>query len=220
MLAAGPAMPHDFGDNYLYGTEADIPNTPVIVLDFSAAPDLAGFAYRVKARAESHYARIAHFLYSPGVVMPSRFLFVFEDGEGVAEHSGLRVAFNARHFRERPQDHGEAIHQLARALQKYPRFDPLWLVDGIAAYVRYHLIEPAAGRPAVRPGEAHYTTGGPETAAFLDWITRTHDAFFVPALNTALREDRYTTSFWRERTRKDLDALWEDYVAASRAPAG
>lgn len=211
-----PAAAHDFGDAYPFGTEADIPTTPVIVLDTSAAPDMAGFAYRAKARCEAHYARIAHFLYSDGFMPPSRFRFVFTDADGPVAGDGNLIAFDARLYRKRPQDHGAAVRAMVKAIQKYPRPDPEWLVEGIADYIRYYMAEPAAQRPALDPDGAHYTDGGPATAGFLDWVTRTRDAAFVPSVNAALREDRYTTSFWRERTRKDLDALWTEFLAAVR----
>lgn len=216
-LASAPGMAHVGDGAHDFEPESAIPNRPVIVLDFSGAPDLSGFAYRAKARCEAFYNPIANYLGSAGYTPPSRFLFVFRDRDEVTGQTGTRVEFSAKHFRENPHDHGAAIHEMVHVIQKYPRLEPAWLVDGIADYVRYYITEPVSARPKPDPYGVHYTDGNRVAAAFLYWVTHTHDEGFVPAVNTALREDRYTPSFWRERTGKDLDPLWAAYIASLRA---
>ncbi len=217
VLAAAPALAHEGDGPHAFEHESAIPNRPVIVLDFSGAPDLFGFAYRAKARCEAFYNPIANYLGSVGYTPPSRLLFVFRERDGVTGHTGTRVEFGAKHFRENPHDHGAAIHEMVHIIQKYPRLDPAWLVDGIADYVRYYITEPVSARPKPEPDGTHYTDGDRVAAAFLYWVTHTHDKGFVPAVNAALREDRYTPSFWRERTGQDLDPLWAAYTASLRA---
>jgi len=213
----GPTLAHDDEEAHRLEARQAVPNVPVILLDFKGAPDLAGYAYRVKARCEAYYAPFAHFLASEGYTPPSRFRFIFKEGDGVAGTSGTLVEFSARFFRQNPQDHGAAIHEMVHILQNYPRYDPGWLVEGVADYVRFYMYEPASARPNPDPERTRYTDGYREAAAFLDWVTRTHDKGFVPAVNAALREDRYTPAFWKQRTGKELDTLWTDYIRDLKA---
>ena len=52
-----------------------------------------------------------------------------------SEHSAApnsRIEAAADWFKKRPEDTGALIHELAHVIQSYPKYYPVWLVEGIA----------------------------------------------------------------------------------------
>jgi hypothetical protein len=96
-------------------------------------------------------------------------------------------------------------------VQSYPKYDPVWLVEGVADYIRYHVMEPDKA-PKFDVRKARYTDGYGTTAAFLAWAEKTYDKDLITKLNAALRETKYKEELWKESTGKTLDELWKEFV--------
>jgi hypothetical protein len=107
------------------------------------------------------------------------------------------------------------LHELTHVIQAYPNYDPVWLVEGIADYIRYWHCEPGAREFPITE-KSNYTDSYGTTARFLAWVAVTKDSRIVKKVNQALREGKYQEEMFREATGKDLKELWREFVTAVR----
>jgi hypothetical protein len=106
------------------------------------------------------------------------------------------------------------VHEYVHVVQAYPKYDPPWLVEGIADYIRFFMFEPVEKRPRPNTAKRHYTDGYRVAAAFLAWIEQTHDPEIITHLNSALSATSYDESIFKKRTGKTLPSLWESFAEA------
>jgi hypothetical protein len=193
------------------------PASPRIEIDVEEVPQLRAWAEKSKANCEKWYPRIVKIL-GGGGKPPRKVTLIFKRNmKGVAGTSGDRIAISGDWVTAHPDDFGMVIHELTHVVQGYPKYDPVWLVEGIADYVRYWHFEPKR-KPRVEPKKASYREGYGTAAAFLAWVEKTHDKEIVPKLNRALRAGKYRNELFKEYTGKDLDQLWRDFTAAEAPP--
>ena len=139
-------------------------------------------------------------------------LFFEKNNKGVAATLGSSVMISADWVRKHPDDFGMIIHELTHVIQSYPKYRQIWLVEGIADYVRYFVFEPQKKLGPIDPAQASYRDGYRTTAQFLAWVSKTYDAELVKKLNAALRESRYDDRLFLDYTGRSLDALWAEFV--------
>jgi hypothetical protein len=181
-------------------------------IDYHEVPELAKWAEKVRRDAEAIYPRMARVLGSEGYVPPRQVLFTFKkDMKGVAGTSGHRVAFSANWIKSHPGDHGCAIHELAHVAQSYPRYDPVWLIEALADYVRFWMYEDASRRPRPKPQHVKVKDTYQRGAAFLAWSAETHGEDIITNLSAAIRELRYEDGLFKEYTGKTLEELTDDF---------
>jgi hypothetical protein len=181
---------------------------------------LKGWAAKAKQLCEKHYGPIKDILLAPDLDAPDQVALVFaKDMEGVAATSGATITIAASWVKNNPDDFGMVIHELVHVVQSYPEYHPVWLVEGIADYVRFWMFEPASARPVVDPDKAKYTDGYRTTGAFLAWVVDAHGGQVITEVSTALRKNIYEPDLWSRVTGHDLDELWNRYTAALRGQA-
>ncbi len=186
-------------------------------IDYHEVPELAEWAEKVRRDAEAVYPRMARVLGSEGYVPPNQVLFTFrKDMKGVAGTSGRRVAFAANWIKSHPGDYGCAIHELAHVVQSYPRYDPVWLIEALADYVRFWMYEDTSRRPRPRPQHVKVKDTYQRGAAFLAWLAETHGEDIITNLSAAIRELRYEDKLFEEYTGKTLEVLTEDFRESLR----
>lgn len=185
----------------------------VVVVDSSKTPDIEAWATKAKTLVEKWHPRLSRLLASPGFTPPMEVTVVFSEIAGPAGTAGNRIEVSAPWVRKHPEDEGMLIHELVHVIQSYPKYDPTWLVEGVADYVRFFVFEPKTKIGPPNPARSSYKEGYRTTAAFLDWMVRKHDRKFISKVNRALREDTYTSKLFEESGGKPLDDLWHDYVA-------
>jgi hypothetical protein len=192
------------------GLAEEKPASPRIVVDVEEVPQLREWAEKARGHCEKWYPRIDEIL-GGGARPPRKVTLVFKRNmKGVAGTSGDRIAISADWVKAHPDDFGMVIHELTHVVQAYPMYDPVWLVEGLADYVRYHHFEPKR-KPRVEPKKASYREGYGTAAPFLAWVEKTHDKKIVPKLNRALRAGAYKNELFKEYTGKGLDELWRDF---------
>lgn len=184
-----------------------------VVVDVSEAADLAAWMAQAKAVCEEWYPRIAERLASEGYTPPAKVSLVAKkDLKIPGAASGARIEVGAAWIRKHPDDVGMVVHELVHVVQRYPSYEPGWLTEGIADWLRYYVFEPEKPKRKIDRTKASYKDAYATTAAFLDWIQRTHDKDAVRKLNAAMRATAYRPELWREMTGKDLDPLWADFL--------
>jgi hypothetical protein len=211
---AVPAAAKDTPDAPKPGPAAKIYPVPVdINLDYSTVPDLKDWAEHVKLISIAWYPVIARILDSPGYTPPKKFNLTFKETDGIAYTGRDGIVCAAKWFRDHPDDYGAVVHEVAHVVQSYPKYNPVWLVEGIADYVRWFNYEPPAKRPVPDPAKAKYTDSYQTTGAFLDWVQKNEDPEIVYRLNAALRKGAYSPDLWSVKTGKSVDEMWKDFAA-------
>ncbi|HEX2972395.1 MAG TPA: basic secretory protein-like protein [Tepidisphaeraceae bacterium] len=127
---------------------------------------------------------------------------------------GNNIACSAPWFTEHPDDVGAIIHELTHVAQSYPQYDPVWLVEGIADYVRFWVYEPADKRPKFDPQTINYRDGYQAVGGFLAWLEGKYDRDIVTKLNKACRDSQYKDQLFKDYTGKSLDELWTEFKAS------
>ena len=193
-----------------------------IEVDVSDAMDVKDWAYKARDMAEKYYPVICEELRSEGHKAPDKVKLLFKNSfDGIAYASGNVITINADWVRKRPNDWGMVIHELTHVVQHYPRYQPFWLTEGIADYVRYVMFEPQSNRfRGFKADSVDYKRGYAESAAFLEWMVNTQDKEIVTKLSAALREKRYKDELLKEYTGKTLDELWQGYLEDLRKKNG
>jgi len=193
------------------------PACPPLVSDTSGAPDLKDFAARVEKDVRAWYPKLAPLLANEDSRQRKQIKIIYDPKyKGVAATGGDTIVASPEWFRSHPDDVGALIHEMAHVQQSYPKYDPVWLVEGIADYVRWFVYEPADKRPHPNPDKSSARDSYRTTGAFLDYLTRTYDKDIVRKLSRALKEDRYDESYFQELTGKSLDTLNTEWIASLR----
>jgi hypothetical protein len=127
----------------------------------------------------------------------------------------LGVAFlpdTPRGFAIKPGEPGEMSPKEARtwflkrwipALQNYPANAPRWFATGMVSNILGDLPE--------NPVKLKNLDGGPESAAFLDWISKKYGEDLLTAVSQDCRAGRYDPSLWKILTKFTLEELSGQY---------
>lgn len=194
---------------------ADDAKTPsfTVKIEYSTVPDLKDWAEKAKTLVEKWYPILCKRLHVKGVEPPKTVELEFAEMDGIAGTGGNHIGIAAKWVRAHPDDWGMVIHELTHVVQSYPKYDPSWLVEGIADYERYHFFEPQRHNRAPDPARHRYREGYWTIGAFLVWMEKKHDRRIVSRLNEAMRLDKYTPDIWKRYDGKTFEELWKDYAA-------
>jgi len=136
--------------------------------------------------------------------------------KGVAATSGTKVVYNPKWFENNPRDIDVVTHEVMHIVQSYPTYNPWWLVEGIADYVRFKYgvanAEGGWSLPAVTANHK-YDNGYRITARFLVWCEHRKPGC-VKAFDSALRSNTYNANLWKAILDKTIDDLWSEYLAS------
>ena len=135
--------------------------------------------------------------------------------KGVAATSGSNIVYNPKWFVQHPKDIDVVTHEVMHIIQGYPNYNPWWMVEGIADYIRYKYgVANAAGgwtMPDVIAAQK-YDNGYRITARFLAWCENKKPGC-VKTFDGALRTNTYTPALWNTIFGKSVDDIWAEYVA-------
>jgi hypothetical protein len=173
------------------------------------------FGTKAGAVVTEWYPRIVRILGAEKATPPKRVTVVMDlVMDGVAGTGGDSIHVSAKYVLKHPDDTGMIVHELTHVVQAYPKYDPVWLVEGIADYVRFYHYEPESQRPHPDPAKANCRDSYRTTAAFLDWAVRRYDADLVKKLDHALKAGTYSDNLFRQATGKNLDQLNTEWLAS------
>ena len=121
------------------------------VVNVDDAPEMKDWAETAARICERQYPMICEELQSDGfkprhvVVMRLRKRY-----NGVAATGGGRITGSVAYFKDHPGDFGAMVHETVHVVQGYGYGNnPVWLVEGIADYVRFFKYEPGNTRAAL-----------------------------------------------------------------------
>jgi hypothetical protein len=192
-------------------------------VDISQAPDLADWARTAERQMESFWADTAALLYSDDFITPNAVNVVYRTGPdvtAVAATGGGVMTVNSKWCRAHPEDTGLTVHETAHVIQSTP-YDPVWLVEGIADYIRWIKFEPEHYQPRIDTRTATYHDSYRTTATFLAWCELHYDSRLVTKLNHDVRFGTYRKDLFKRYCGKDVDTLWAEFATAYNSnPAG
>lgn len=180
-----------------------------VEVDTTEAPDLAEWAAKAKALAVEWLPKIAAALDADAPAKVSLIFKAKQDAPGAT--AGRRVYVSAPYVRKHPDDWGMLVHELCHVVQAYPEYQPGWLTEGVADYVRDVHFEPGKRKIRIDPKKASYKDAYGTTAAFLAWLEKKSPGA-VKALNKAMRAKAYRPELWTEIGGKDVDGLWAEFL--------
>lgn len=145
----------------------------------------------------------------------TRVLFFVDTAyKGVAETGNGTARFNPLWLKKHPQDVDVVTHEVMHVVQAYKNYNPGWLTEGIADYVRYvYGVNNKKGSwtlPDYRPDQS-YRNAYRVTARFLLWIEKNKYDKIVDDMDKAMREGTYSPDLWKKLTGKTVDELWAEY---------
>jgi len=130
------------------------------------------------------------------------------------------IQVSAKYALAHPNDLGMIVHEMVHVVQSYPTYNPVWLVEGIADYVRWFFYEPVDKRPRPNLARASARDSYQTTAAFLYWAANKYNKDLVPKLNAALIAKQYKESLFKDLTGKTLDELNDEWKASGTGAPG
>lgn len=122
-------------------------------------------------------------------------------------NKGARIEVSAKYALSHPGDLGMIVHEMCHVVQSYPDYDPVWLVEGVADWVRWFNWEDVAKRPRPNPAKATARDSYQTTGSFLYYVSTHYDINLVPKINRLFKNRQYKESFFKEDTGKTLDQL-------------
>jgi len=185
----------------------------VIKVDSADAPELADWAAKAQKLCETWHPLICDLLGLKDPQVHREVTLKFKKMGGIANTTNDTINISAGFVKQHPDDFGMVLHELTHVIQAYPKYDPVWLVEGIADYVRYWHCEPGVREFPITE-KSNYTDSYGTTARFLAWLAVTKDSRIVKKLNQALREGNYEEEMFREFAGKDLKELWREFATA------
>ena len=189
-----------------------------------AAPDqragLPDWARRAETQMEESWADTAALLYTDKFLTPNMVNVVYRTGPdvtGVAATGGGVMTVNTAWCLGHPKDTGLTVHETAHVIQAYSTYNPVWLVEGIADYIRWVKFEPENFHPRINVQKATYHDSYQTTATFLGWCELHYDSALVTKLSRAIRSGTYNVRMFQTYCGKDVDTLWSEFIAAYKA---
>ena len=186
-------------------------------VDVSQSPESAAWAAKAETQMERFWPDTAALLYSDGFITPNMVHVVYRSGPGVTEIAatgGGVMTVNPEWCRRHPDDTALTVHETAHVIQAFSAYNPVWLVEGIADYIRWVKFEPEHFHPRLNVQKSTYHDAYQTTAAFLAWCELHYDSALVTKLNRAVRFGTYKDDLFQKYCGKDVDALWAEFVAA------
>ena len=221
------------------GVIADEPATqpsaaPQITIDTTQTPELKEWVEtNLRPVMEAWYPKIAAMLPSDGFTAPTSFSITFRtDKSGfVADTNGTKINVSAAWFKHHLHDdaRGAIVHEMVHVVQQYgrgkqtnphPNKNPLWLVEGMADYIRWYKYEPQShGADKFDLKKAQYDGSYRPSSNFLNYVVMHYDKKLVVELNAQMRAGNYSDDLWKQytgHTVEELGAEWKAQLTKSR----
>lgn len=190
-----------------------------IVRDDSQLEMLIQFSKNSEKLAKEWYPKIVDALGRENAISVDKITITMDlNYDGVAATGGTQISVSPKYVLKNPNDYGMIIHELTHVAQGYPQYDPVWLVEGIADYVRFFVFEPQT-KIKINPDKANCRQSYRTTAAFLGWASAKYDKDLVKKLDKSLKTATFTEADFEKLTGKSLDTLNTEWLTSVRESA-
>ena len=189
-------------------------------VDISQAPDLAVWSQTAEKQMEESWPDTAALLYSDKFITPNMVNVIYRTGPnvtGVAATGGGVMTVNSAWCRAHPDDTGLTVHETAHVIQAYSSYNPVWMVEGIADYIRWTRFEPQNYTARINVKTATYHDSYRTSGTFLRWCELHYDSRLVTKLSQDVRFGTYQSALFKTYCGKDVDTLWSEFIADYQA---
>jgi len=133
--------------------------------------------------------------------------------EGIAWTDGNKIEVTSFWIQKKPDDFGLIVHELVHVHQAYPQFEPGWVTEGIADYIRWGFYEekPLTWFP-INESVDGYKNSYQITGGFFLWLEQFIEEGLVKRLNLAMKTETYTDDLFESMTHIPLPDLWKQYL--------
>ncbi|MFT4204842.1 MAG: basic secretory protein-like protein [Chitinophagaceae bacterium] len=141
-------------------------------------------------------------------------IFIDTAYKDVAATGNGLIRVNPEWMKKNPEDLDVVTHEAMHVVQGYQRYEPIWITEGIADYVRATLginNEASKWKLPDYNSSQNYTDSYRITARFFIWLESKKEKGIIKKLDNAMRTNTYTDDFWKNETGKTVDELWEEY---------
>lgn len=193
-------------------------SVPPIRIDTSETPHLSGWASQAKETMVMWYPIVSRILGDPesGPAEPVNLVIQKRD-KGIAGTVGREIRISSHWVEKHPGDLGMVVHELVHVIQAYPEYEPGWITEGIADYIRWAVYEKKPADRFPRPQEPEgYRKGYQVTAGFFLWLESGKAPGIVARLNHAMRNGDDAPALVEAETGRSLDELWAAYLSESK----
>jgi len=190
-------------------------------VDFNDAPELKDWAIKAGNYALKVYPDIIKALASEGYTPTREFRITVKSvPKGPPAYaSGGGITCNADYVKGHLDDMGMVAHELSHVIQRYRGRNPGWLVEGVADYVRYYVIEPGAKNARFNVERSKYNGAYQATAGFLNYVEKKNGPGIVARLNREMREGKFKEANFAEIIGGDPEVLWNEMKESMKKPA-
>ena len=139
-------------------------------------------------------------------------LIIQKSDKGIAYADSNKIVVSSHWVEKHPEDIGLIVHEGVHVVQMYPDFDPSWLTEGIADYIRWHLYEekPIEWFP-LSENEKGWEDAYRVTGGFLLWLVLDKNPKIVKILNSTMETATYSDEIFKIETGIILMDLWKEY---------
>ncbi len=190
-----------------------------VTVDTTGAPECQAWAERAKEMVQVWHPVVSAYLDAPLNPGEKKVHLVFKEMNGVAATSKDVITISAGWVKSHPEDLGMVLHELVHVIQDYPTTQSVWLIEGIADYIRFWMAEPEGQPKRFNRAKENYRNGYRTTGAFLAWIEKQYQTPIIRDANAALRRGTYKDALFEEKTGKNLNALWTEFMDSTEKPA-
>ena len=190
-------------------------NVPRITIDITEAPDQRLWAEQAQSLVRQWFPLICQFLATEHYKPPKMIGLVFKKELSAPAYTIVSQIFiSVPWITAHPDDFGMVLHELTHVIQAYPDSPnkPVWLVEGIADYIRYWRYEPEKPHPVIVPQKSSFRDGYGTTATFLAWLLETYDKRIIFRLDQAMRNGQDPLPVFHDLTGKTASDLWEEFL--------
>lgn len=182
-----------------------------IKVDKNADPKLVKFANNLPNLCKKEYSTIKKLLVKGAYNPPSNIRIIFDNFDGVANTQGEKINLNIGYFKENPEDYGAVVHEMVHVAQNYQKPVPLWLVEGIADYIRFEMGYSDKSKLSCKENQNKHYSSSPYSCApaFVYYVEKTNNGV-IAKLNTALRQEGYNDRLFSKYTGKTVEQLWQE----------
>ena len=185
--------------------------------------DLKTWAAKADVQMRDFWGDMAAQLYTDNFITPNKVNVFYRTGPDVtpvAATGGGEMTINTAWARAHPDDTGLTVHEVVHVVQSMSAYDPVWLIEGTADYLRWVKFEPQNFTYNIT-AKSNYNDSYRTTGAFLGWVELHYDSRIVSKLNRDTRFGQYKKENWKKYTGKDVEVLWQEFLTAYRAdPVG
>ena len=191
----------------------------IVILNTEEVPSQANWGIAAKNLIEKWDRPVLDMLgVNLSTAIDTVFLTLRNVEEGIAWTDGNNIDVTSFWMNLHPEDLGFIVHELVHVHQDYPHFEPGWITEGIADYIRWGFYEdkPLDWFPVDTTLDG-YTRSYRITGGFFLWLKNIKSKGIVKILDKAMKSSEYSDSIFAEQTGLSLTQLWKEYLMSRKS---